>query len=93
MIPLARALGAAGHEVRWAGAEEVCVRLKEKGFESFPSGRGANEVAPIGEVPPEIAALPSAERPNFLFSRSSARVALSRCSPTWCRSSSAGSRT
>jgi Erythromycin biosynthesis protein CIII-like, C-terminal domain/Erythromycin biosynthesis protein CIII-like, N-terminal domain len=69
MLPLGQALRAAGHEVRWAAAEEVCRRLREEGFDAVGSGRGATELPVITPPPPEIASLPAAERPEFLFAR------------------------
>jgi hypothetical protein len=69
MLPLAQALRATGHEVRWAAAEEVCARLGKEGFGAVRSGRGAAEVPVITAPPPEIAALPPAERPDFLFAK------------------------
>src|SRR5919205_1282046 len=67
MLPLAQALLDQGHEVRWAAAEEVCARLREKSFDAVPCGRGAEEGAPVVPPPPEIAKLPPAERSNFMF--------------------------
>jgi hypothetical protein len=69
MLPLAQVLRATGHEVRWAAAQEVCERLGKEGFDAVRSGRGAAELAVIPPPPPEIAALPVAERPNFLFAK------------------------
>jgi len=69
MLPLARALGASGHEVRWAAAPDACSVLREKGFEAVPAGLGAHEASPVAAPPPEVAALPVAERPNFMFSK------------------------
>ena len=70
MLPLAEALADRGHEVAWAAAEPVCVRLRERGFEAMPSG---NPEPPIGvsllDRYPEFASLPPEERPNFMFSR------------------------
>src|SRR5215210_630765 len=67
MLPLAHALRAAGHEVRWAAAEEVCERLGREGFDAVRSGRGAGDVGPMARPPREIEALSVDERPNFLF--------------------------
>jgi hypothetical protein len=69
MLPLAQALRETGHEVRWAAAQEVCERLGKDGFDAVRSGRGATELALVPPPPPEIAALPVAERPNFLFAK------------------------
>src|SRR3954451_12525900 len=67
MIPLARAFADAGHEVRWAGAEQACVTLREKGFDALPAGLFQLDPSPLRNPPPEIAALPPAERPDQLF--------------------------
>jgi hypothetical protein len=69
MLPLADALSAAGHEVRWAAAEEVCMLLRDKGFDAIRAGLGAAEAAPVGPPPPDVADLPVAERSNFMFAR------------------------
>jgi UDP:flavonoid glycosyltransferase YjiC (YdhE family) len=68
MIPLARALAHAGHEVRWAAAEKACVTLRDRGFDAVPAGLFDLEPSPLRNPPPEIAALPPAERPHHLFS-------------------------
>src|SRR3954454_13183856 len=67
MIPLARAFAGAGHEVRWAGAEQACVTLREKGFDALPAGLFELDPSPLRNPPPEIAALPPADRPTHLF--------------------------
>lgn len=67
MIPLARALAHAGHEVRWAGAEQACVTLRDRGFDAVPAGVFEIVPSPLRNPPPEIAALPPAERPDRLF--------------------------
>jgi hypothetical protein len=67
MIPLARALADAGHEVRWAGAEQACVTLRDRGFDAVPAGLYEIVPSPLRNPPPEIAALPPAERPEHLF--------------------------
>ena len=68
MFPLAQAAERAGHEVRWAAAEEVCPALRAKGFDAVPAGVYELVPSPLRNPPPEIAALPPAERPNRLFS-------------------------
>ena len=68
MYPLARALTGAGHEVCWAAAERVCPTLHEKGFDAVPAGIFEVVPSPLRNPPPEIAALPPAERPDHLFS-------------------------
>jgi UDP:flavonoid glycosyltransferase YjiC (YdhE family) len=67
MIPLARAFAGAGHEVRWAGAEQACAKLRESSFDAEPAGIFNLEPSPLRNPPPEIAALPPAERPQHLF--------------------------
>lgn len=67
MFPLARALAGAGHEVRWAAAADVCVTLRAEGFDAVPAGISEIVPSPLRNPPPEIAALPPAERPDRLF--------------------------
>src|SRR4051812_46657381 len=67
MFPLARAFAHAGHEVRWAAAEETCVTLREKGFDAAPAGLFEVVPSALRDPPPEIAALPPHERPDHLF--------------------------
>jgi UDP:flavonoid glycosyltransferase YjiC (YdhE family) len=67
MLPLARALASTGHDVRWAAAEEVCPILRDKGFDALPAGIFEVVPSPLRNPPPEIAALPPAERPDHLF--------------------------
>ena len=66
MLPLAHALSEAGHVVRWATAESVCVRFREEGFDAVRAGL---EDPPTPTPPPEITALPPPERPNFMFAK------------------------
>src|SRR3954453_10986692 len=67
MFPLAGAFALAGHEVRWAAAEETCVTLREKGFDAAPAGLFDVVPSALRDPPPEIAALPPHERPDHLF--------------------------
>src|SRR3954453_17369593 len=67
MIPLARALAHAGHEVRWAAAEEACVTLRDRGFDAVPAGLFDIVPSPLRHPPPEIAARPPAGRPDLPF--------------------------
>jgi UDP:flavonoid glycosyltransferase YjiC (YdhE family) len=67
MIPLARALVDSGHEVRWAGAEQACVTLRNRGFDAVPAGLFELVPSPLRHPPPEVAALPPPERPDHLF--------------------------
>ncbi|HEX6714377.1 MAG TPA: glycosyltransferase [Thermoleophilaceae bacterium] len=64
MLPLANALVAAGHELRWATAREACGPLRERGFDVVEAGAHDLEMPAF---PPEIAALPPAERPERMF--------------------------
>lgn len=68
MIPLARALLRAGHGLRWACASEVCSQLRDKGFDARPAGVDELDPSPLRDPPPEIVALPPAERPDHMFS-------------------------
>src|SRR3954465_13137558 len=67
MIPLARALADAGHEVRWAAAEHAGGALRDSGFAPRPAGLFDLVPSPLRDPPPEIAALPPPERPHHLF--------------------------
>ena len=67
MFPLARALVAAGHELRWACAPEVCANLRGKGFDARPAGVYDLDPSPLRDPPPDIAALPLEQRPDHLF--------------------------
>jgi UDP:flavonoid glycosyltransferase YjiC (YdhE family) len=67
MLPLARALVDAGHEVRWAAAEQACITLRERGFDAVPAGVFEVVPSPLRNPPAAIAALPPAERPDHLF--------------------------
>ena len=67
MFPLARALERAGHELRWACAPEVCPELRAKGFDVRPAGLYDLDPSPLRHPPPEVAALPPAQRPDHLF--------------------------
>jgi UDP:flavonoid glycosyltransferase YjiC (YdhE family) len=76
LLPLAAALGAAGHEVRWATAEESCPRLTDLGFTTTVAGLSARERH--GRFGPELAdvmALPPRQRRAGMFSGLFARVA------------------
>ena len=45
MVPLGRALQAAGHEVAFATEERFCGRVARAGFRAFPAGLGPGKVA------------------------------------------------
>jgi UDP:flavonoid glycosyltransferase YjiC (YdhE family) len=65
MLPLANALAAAGHDIRWATAPEACAPLRERGFDVVAAGAGSLRMPAL---PPEIAALPPGDRPDRFFS-------------------------
>jgi UDP:flavonoid glycosyltransferase YjiC (YdhE family) len=67
MFPLARALEHAGHEMRWACAANICGELRGKRFDARPAGIYELDPSPLRHPPPEVAALPPAERPDHLF--------------------------
>src|SRR5215213_4997733 len=69
MLALADALAERGHEIAWAAAEPVCVRLRERGHTAMASGREAPGGLSLLERYPEFASLPPAERPDFLFAK------------------------
>jgi len=64
MVPLARALVEAGHEVAFATAAEFCPRVERTGFTAFPAG--LNHEAQLGEArlryPDAYAMAPGQER-------------------------------
>jgi UDP:flavonoid glycosyltransferase YjiC (YdhE family) len=70
MLALAGALAERGHEIAWAAAEPVCVRLRELGYTAMASG---NPEPPAGlsllDRYPEVASVPPAERPDLLFAK------------------------
>ncbi len=45
MVPVARALEGAGHEVAFATEERFCARVSRAGFRTFPAGLGPGKVA------------------------------------------------
>lgn len=45
MVPISRALVAAGHEVAFATEERFCPRVEQAGFTAFPAGIGPGKVA------------------------------------------------
>lgn len=68
LTPIAGALQAAGHQVRWATAEESCGRVRAMGFEAVAAGMGVGErMALMAPRMPEIAALDPRERRAQLF--------------------------
>ena len=70
MFGLADALAERGHEIVWAAAEPVCVRLRERGYAAMVSGRPEPPAGlSLNERYPEFASLPPEERPRFLFAK------------------------
>jgi UDP:flavonoid glycosyltransferase YjiC (YdhE family) len=67
MLPIAHALRAAGHEVTWAAPPSASAHLRQKGFGAADAGIDRLPFSPWDDPPPEIAALPLPERPDFLF--------------------------
>jgi UDP:flavonoid glycosyltransferase YjiC (YdhE family) len=68
MVPLARALAARGHEVRWAAALEACPRIEAAGFGTFPSGMGGDQRrAEFDRCLAAVSSLPPQQRPDVLF--------------------------
>lgn len=45
MVPVSRALQAAGHEIAFATEERFCRRVEQAGFTAFPAGLGPGKVA------------------------------------------------
>ena len=68
LVPLARALVARGHELRWATAPDGCERVTRAGFEALPAGiTQAERWAEIDRSHSEIHNLPPQQRPDALF--------------------------
>ena len=55
MVPLARALEAAGHEVAFATEARFCGRVRAAGFRAFPAGLGPGRVAERTLALPDVA--------------------------------------
>ncbi len=70
MVPLAKALLAAGHEVLWATAADACPRVAAAGIEVTPSGRTEEQ---LGDVRRAIAAATAGfepeQLPRYVFPR------------------------
>lgn len=67
MVPLARALCARGHEVRWAAAREVIPLIAEVGIPTEPAGISlGGAMTEYRARYPEHAALPPAEIPDHM---------------------------
>lgn len=68
MMPLAQALAARGHDVRWAVAPEASPRIEAAGFATFPAGiAGAERRAEFDRCLNEARALPPEKRPDHVF--------------------------
>jgi UDP:flavonoid glycosyltransferase YjiC (YdhE family) len=76
LVPLARALAGAGHEVAFATAASLAGRLEALGFPLLPAGLDeAERQARFEPYRAEQQALPIAERRSFTFTRMFATVA------------------
>ena len=79
LAPLALALSQAGHEVRWATAQESCAQLADYGFTPVAAGMGLLERnAGLAPSMPEIMALEPRQRRGRLFSGFFAHIAAPR---------------
>ncbi len=68
MLPLARALAEAGHDVAFASGEPVAGEAKAEGFTSFRGGLDMDSVEPLARRLRERAAsLPASQVRHFLF--------------------------
>lgn len=68
MMPLARALAARGHDVRWAVALDACPRIEAAGFQTFPSGMGGPQrQAEFDRCRAAVSTLAPEQRPEVLF--------------------------
>jgi UDP:flavonoid glycosyltransferase YjiC (YdhE family) len=68
LVPLARALAARGHEIRWATAPDGCARVEQAGFDAVPAGiTQAERWDEMDRRYPEIGELPPQQRPDAMF--------------------------
>jgi UDP:flavonoid glycosyltransferase YjiC (YdhE family) len=68
MMPLALALTARGHEVRWAVAADACDRVEASGFRAFRAGlAGPARRAEFDRCLGEAMSLAPERRPDFMF--------------------------
>ncbi len=68
LVPLARALAARGHEIRWATAPDGCARVERAGFDAVPAGiTQAERWAEMDRRYPEIGELPAQQRPDAMY--------------------------
>lgn len=59
--------------MRWPGAQQVCAELRDRGFAAVPAEIFEVVPPPLRNPPPEIAALPPAERPDLSNRNGNAR--------------------
>ena len=68
MMPLAQALAARDHDVRWAVALDACARIASAGFETFPAGiGGVQRGAEFNRCLAAASSLPPEQRPDVMF--------------------------
>jgi UDP:flavonoid glycosyltransferase YjiC (YdhE family) len=76
MVPQARALADAGHEVAFATAADFCPSIEQAGFPAFPAGISlADQLSEAGLRVPEAALAPGKERFETFVPRMLAGVA------------------
>src|SRR4051812_21711663 len=70
MVPLARAGGRGGHDVRWALPGQGAGRVGERAIEVVPiAGRDPITPQEVMRRYPQLAKLPPAERPDAIFGK------------------------
>ena len=67
MLPLARALAAAGHEVAFASGDPIAGEAAADGFTSFRAGLGVDSRELLRQKIPEADSLPAAQIRPFMF--------------------------
>jgi UDP:flavonoid glycosyltransferase YjiC (YdhE family) len=67
MLPLARALAAAGHDVAFASGEPIAGDAAADGFTSFRAGLGVEARELLGQKFPEVGSLQPAQIRAFMF--------------------------
>ena len=68
MLPLARALAEAGHEVAFASGEPVAGEAETDGFTAFRVGRAMDSVEPLARrVRDRAASLPPSQVRSYVF--------------------------
>ena len=86
MVLLARAFGAASHEVAFATDPAFCRPITEYGFRAFPAGLDhAVARSTFESSTPGLADLPLDGRLGTVMAGMFARVRSHRCWPTWVR--------